>query len=79
LPDAKGYTALVRYLLGESDEHRQQIRDAVLGTTAADFRRFADVLDAVVTQGRVVVMGAQDKLTAANAAQGEFMTLQRIL
>jgi Zn-dependent M16 (insulinase) family peptidase len=79
LPDAKGYTALVRYLVGETDEQRQQARDEVLGTTAADFRDFADVLDAVRREGRVVVLGSADALAAANADRGGFLNIQRVL
>jgi Zn-dependent M16 (insulinase) family peptidase len=79
LPDAKGYTSLVRHLLNESDASRQQTREEVLGTTAADFRAFADVLAAVAAQGRVVVLGAQEALSKANAARGDFLTLQRVL
>ena len=79
LPDAKGYTALTRYLVGESDEARQATRDQVLGTTAADFRAFADVLDEVRRAGRVVVLGAGDALQTANRAQGDFLQIQRVL
>ena len=79
LPDAKGDTAMARYLLGETDESRQKTRDEVLGTTAADFRRFADVLDAVRREGRVVVLGAADALAKANAERGEFLKIQRVL
>jgi presequence protease len=79
LPDAKGETALARYLLGESDESRQVTRDQVLGTTAADFHAFADVLDAVRREGRVVVLGAGDALAAANAERGDFLKIQRVL
>lgn len=80
LPDAKGYTALSRYLLGETDESRQRARDQVLGTSAADFRAFADVLDAVAAQGRVVALGSQDALVAANQAQGgDFLAITRVL
>jgi Zn-dependent M16 (insulinase) family peptidase len=79
LPDAKGYTSMVRTLLAESDEHRQQLRDEVLSTTPAHFREFADVLDAVAAQGRVVVMGAQEALEQANTERGEFLALQRVL
>ena len=57
LPDAKGYASMVRHLLGESDEFRQQMRDEVLATTAQDFRRFADALESVRARGLVVVMG----------------------
>ena len=38
LPDAKGYTAFLRHVLGVSDEERQQRRDQILGTTLKDFR-----------------------------------------
>jgi presequence protease len=79
LPDAKGETALARYLLGETDESRQETRDEVLGTTAVDFRAFADVLDAVRREGRVVVLGSGDALAAANAAEGDFLKIQRLL
>jgi hypothetical protein len=78
LPDAKGYTSLVRHLLGESDEERQRIRDQVLGTTAADFRRFADVLDQVAARGRVVVMGSQPALAQANASRGDWLRLLKL-
>lgn len=38
LPDAKGYTAFLRHVLGVSDEERQQRRDQILGTSLKDFR-----------------------------------------
>jgi Zn-dependent M16 (insulinase) family peptidase len=79
LPDAKGDTALARYLLGETDQLRQKTRDEVLGTTAADFRRFAEVLDAVRREGRVVILGSADALEKANAAHGDFLKIQRVL
>lgn len=66
LPDAKGYTSMIWHLLGESDESRQQYREQVLSTTAADFKAFADVLAQVQEQGQVVVMGSADAVTAAN-------------
>ena len=44
LPDAKGYTDMVRYLTGQTDEKRQKLRDELLSTTAADFKEFADFL-----------------------------------
>ena len=66
LPDAKGYTSLVRYLTGSTDEDRQRIREEVLGTTPADFRHFADAVEAVRDHGHVVVLGAADGIDAAN-------------
>lgn len=38
LPDAKGYTAFLRHILGVTDEERQQRREQILGTTLKDFR-----------------------------------------
>ena len=38
LPDAKGYTAFLRHVLGVTDEERQQRREQILGTTVKDFR-----------------------------------------
>jgi Zn-dependent M16 (insulinase) family peptidase len=79
LPDAKGYTSMVRYLLHESDADRQRTRDEVLGTTLADFHRFADVVATAREHARVVVMGSQDALTAANAERGDWLRLQKVL
>ena len=62
LPDAKGYTSMVRYLAGITDQYRQSIRDQVLGTRAVDFARLAGILDQFADQGRVVVMGAPEAL-----------------
>lgn len=66
LPDAKGFTSMVRHLLGKTDEERQRYRDEVLGTTVADFRAFADVLEQVNKEGHVVVMGSPDTIAEAN-------------
>jgi presequence protease len=79
LPDAKGYTSMVRYLLGESDATRQQTRDEILNTTAQDFRRFAEVLDEVKTQGRVVVMGSAGAVEVANASKGDWLKIKKVL
>ncbi len=66
LPDAKGFTSMVRYLIGKTDEERQRYRDEVLGTDVSDFRAFADVLDQVSREGHVVVMGSPATIAAAN-------------
>ncbi|MCS7087820.1 MAG: insulinase family protein [Thermoflexales bacterium] len=68
LPDAKGYTAMVRWLTGETDEFRQRLRDEVLSTAREDFVRFAEVADALRAHGRVVVMGSAQALTSAAQA-----------
>ncbi|RPI97914.1 MAG: peptidase M16, partial [Chloroflexi bacterium] len=37
LPDAKGYTSMLRYLMGESDDVRQRRRDEILNLSLDDF------------------------------------------
>ena len=57
----------MRYLYGTTSEYRQRIRDEVLGTTLADLHAFAEVLDEVGKNGRIVVVGSSDNIDAANA------------
>jgi Zn-dependent M16 (insulinase) family peptidase len=66
LPDAKGFTSMVRYLLGRTDEERQHYREEILNTSVSDFRAFADVLEKVNQEGHVVVMGSADTIALAN-------------
>jgi len=75
LPDAKGYTSMVRYLVGDTDDLRQERRNQILSTTEDDFRRFADVLDAVHDQGRVVVLGSPEVITRVNEERGGWLTV----
>jgi Zn-dependent M16 (insulinase) family peptidase len=57
-PSTRGYTDMLRYLVGETDEHRQRWRDEVLSTKEEDFRRFGDKLEAFhAGQPKVVVVG----------------------
>jgi len=79
LPDAKGHTSMVRYLFGESDAERQQIRNEILATTVADFRAFADVLAQVKSQGTVVVMGSQNTLETVNAERNGWLKLTKVM
>ncbi|MCC7262316.1 MAG: insulinase family protein, partial [Candidatus Latescibacteria bacterium] len=68
LPDAKGFTSMVRHLTGVDDGFRKAVRDAVLTTGAAQFRTFGEVLAQVKAEGRVVVMGAREALEAGGPA-----------
>jgi Zn-dependent M16 (insulinase) family peptidase len=69
LPDAKGFSSMIRYLVGESDEKRQRYREQVLGTTQADFLAFADVLDKLNEAGHVVVLGSAEAVGQANKSK----------
>jgi Zn-dependent M16 (insulinase) family peptidase len=69
LPDAKGFSSMIRYLVGESDEKRQRTREQVLSTTQADFLAFADVLDKLNEVGHVVVLGSAEAIGEANKGE----------
>lgn len=71
LPDAKGFTSMVRHMVGETEAYRQQIRDEVLATSAEDFRQFARALEQLREHGQVVVLGSQDAIHKAQESQGE--------
>jgi Zn-dependent M16 (insulinase) family peptidase len=80
LPDAKGYSSMVRHLIGLTDKRRQQHRDEVLATTAADFKAFAEVLAEMNQRGNVVVLGSQEAIESANQARGgDWLRVQKVL
>jgi len=68
LPDAKGYTSMVRHLSGETEEDRQRMREDVLGTTTTDFQAFGELLQSAAEKALVKVLGSQ---TAMDEAAGE--------
>ncbi|MBC8098001.1 MAG: peptidase M16, partial [Armatimonadetes bacterium] len=79
LADAKGYSQMVRHFVGMTDALRQQIRDDVLATTAADFQAFGAALAKLNAVGRVVVLGSAEAIEAANAAQPGLLTVTKVL
>jgi hypothetical protein len=79
LPDAKGFTSMTRYLAGDSDESRQIWREQIITTTVEDFHRFGEALDVLNKHGRVVVLGAPEAIEQANAINGGWLEVQRIL
>jgi Zn-dependent M16 (insulinase) family peptidase len=66
LPDAKGYTSMLRYLTNRTDELRQEIRDEVLSTNGEDFIAFGEVLEKVAQSDAVAVLGSQNAIESAN-------------
>ncbi len=79
LPDAKGYASMQRYLIGDTDEARQTMREEILSTTAADLRNFADAMTEVATHGRVAVLGSEQAIEDANKERPGFLTVSRVL
>ncbi|WP_320171436.1 insulinase family protein [Maridesulfovibrio sp.] len=68
LPDAKGYTSMVRHLCREDAAFRQSIREQVLGCSAQDFRNFAKAAKAVAEHGDVVVLGGKKAMQDSGLA-----------
>lgn len=67
LPDAKGYTSMMRYLTGRSDEILQKERDEILSTNGEDFIAFGEVLEKAAKSKAVAVIGSQSAIEGAKA------------
>jgi hypothetical protein len=79
LPDAKGWSAMVRDLIGETDAGRQSRRDQVLGTNLADLRSFGDVLASALPTGEICIVGATDAVEKANASKPGWLKVAKAL
>jgi presequence protease len=79
LPDAKGYTSMARYLVGDTDEILQRRREEVLATGVKDFRALGDVLERAAPRGRVVVLGSEQAIAAANEQRPGFLAVSKVL
>lgn len=79
LPDAKGYTAMLRYLLDITDEDRQKYRDELLSTTNKDFALFAKVLGQLNDQSNVVVLGSAEAIEKVNQEHQLFKEIRKII
>ncbi|GLU09297.1 hypothetical protein SLE2022_261630 [Rubroshorea leprosula] len=79
LPDAKGYSSLLRYLLGITEEERQRRREEILSTSLKDFKEFADVIDAVKDKGVRVAVASPDDVEAANKERSNFFQVKKAL
>ena len=67
LPDAKGYTSMMRYLTGRTDEMRQKERDEILSTNGEDFIAFGEVLEKAAKSEAIAVIGSQSAIEGAKA------------
>lgn len=79
LPDAKGYSSLLRYLLGITEEERQRRREEILSTSLKDFRDFADVIESVKDKGVVASVASPDDVEAANKERPNFFRVKNVL
>uniref|UniRef100_A0A1J3IA74 Presequence protease 1, chloroplastic/mitochondrial n=1 Tax=Noccaea caerulescens TaxID=107243 RepID=A0A1J3IA74_NOCCA len=79
LPDAKGYSSLLRHLLGVTDEERQRKREEILTTSLKDFKDFAGAIDVVRDKGVAVAVASAEDIDAANIARSNFFEVKKAL
>ncbi|GAV70301.1 LOW QUALITY PROTEIN: Peptidase_M16 domain-containing protein/Peptidase_M16_C domain-containing protein/M16C_assoc domain-containing protein, partial [Cephalotus follicularis] len=79
LPDAKGYSSLLRHLMGITEEERQKRREEILSTSCKDFREFAGAIDAVKDKGVVVAVASPNDVDAANLERSDFFQVIKAL
>ncbi len=79
LPDAKGYTSMVRYILGITDDDRQKFRDELLSTSESDFRHLAKILEKLNKQASIIVLGSPDNITNVNLENKLFSETRKVL
>jgi Zn-dependent M16 (insulinase) family peptidase len=76
-PDQKGSVALTRWLVKESAEHRQTVRNQILDTKAEDFKVFGERLKDL-KQPSVCVVSSKAAFEAA-AKDGKELKLKTVL
>jgi Zn-dependent M16 (insulinase) family peptidase len=79
LPDAKGFTSTLRYLINETDDSLQRYRDQILSARPEHFRAFGRTLDALADAGEVVVLGSPESIAAANAQRQGLLAVTKVL
>ncbi|CAH8261026.1 unnamed protein product [Arabidopsis lyrata] len=79
LPDAKGYSSLLRHLLGVTDEERQRKREEILTTSLKDFKDFAEAIDVVRDKGVAVAVASAEDIDAANNERSNFFEVKKAL
>jgi len=79
LPDAKGYTGMLHYIMGITDEERQCRHDQILSTSVKDFHIFADVLETVREKGVIVAVASADDIAAANEERPGLLQVKKVL
>ncbi|MCE1195776.1 insulinase family protein, partial [bacterium] len=76
LPDAKGFTSLVHFLTGYTQETRQAIRDQILAAVAADFRALGEAIAAAKPLAVKGALSSKQRVEAlpASATEGAVVT-----
>jgi Zn-dependent M16 (insulinase) family peptidase len=79
LPVAKGYTRMLHYIIGITDDERQCRHDQILSTSVKDFHMFADVLETVREKGVIVAVASAVDIAAANEERPGLLQVKKVL
>ncbi len=79
LPDAKGFTSLVHFLTGYTQENRQAIRDQILAAKAADFRALGDAIAAAKPLAVAGALASKQRVESLPAAVKEGAVVTPVL
>ncbi|KAJ4828817.1 Presequence protease 1, chloroplastic/mitochondrial [Turnera subulata] len=78
LPDAKGYSSLLRYLQGITEEERTRRREEILSTSSKDFKEFASAVEAVKDKWVSVAVASPEDVEAANRERSNYFQVKKI-
>jgi len=67
LPDSKGESSLMRYLLKDSEELRQKRRDQVFATSEKSFHQFGEAILSLANEGSEAAVASHEAFQEANA------------
>jgi Zn-dependent M16 (insulinase) family peptidase len=79
LPDAKGFEAMQRHLVGDTDAVRERLRAEVLSTNIADVHAFAEVAAEIARRGRLVVIGSKTSIESAGRERPGLLSTATLL
>lgn len=74
-PRAKGTRSMTALLTGITEEDVQKERDQILQATVADIRKSADMVEAVLADGKICVLGNEDKVKENSELFQDMVTL----
>ncbi len=79
LPDAKGFASMIRYLMGHTEDSRQQMRDEILETTEKHFRAMAPAFDLFKQNGLVKVLGSPSAMEAVEKEKPGWLKTVKVI
>ncbi|MFP3911040.1 MAG: insulinase family protein [Desulfobacteraceae bacterium] len=79
LPDAKGFIAMIRYLVHDTEEARQQMREEILGTGPRDFKAMGEHLSQFKDHGVAKILGASTAMEAVEKERPGWLNRVKVL